>query len=223
MDRTTWLKEKRREAEERYSTLWAPLYWEKFGLYANETHQQFLQEFINLLPQNSGVLDAASGAGRYLPFLLEKGYTVTATDQSGGMLARAKEKFPAVRFEKVGLQEISYQEIFDGAICMDAMEHVSPEDWPLVLSNFHRALKPQGYLYFTVEIADATDLNAAFARGQQLGWPIIYGELADEEVYHYYPSLEQVREWLQQAGFVLQQEGEGNGYYHFIVRKTSEN
>lgn len=223
MDRTAWLKERRREAEERYSTLWAPLYWEKFGLYANETHQQFLQEFIKLLPQNSVVLDAASGAGRYLPFLLEEGYTVIATDQSDGMLARAKEKFPAVQFEKVGLQEISYQQLFDGAICMDAMEHVSPEDWPLVLSNFHRALKPQGYLYFTVEIIEKAELKSAFTRGQKLGWPVVYGELADEEVYHYYPSLEQVREWIQQAGFALHQEGGGNGYHHFIVRKTSRN
>lgn len=223
MDRTAWLKERRREAEERYSTLWAPLYWEKFGLYANETHQQFLQEFIKLLPQNSVVLDAASGAGRYLPFLLEEGYTIIATDQSDGMLARAKEKFPAVQFEKVGLQEISYQQLFDGAICMDAMEHVSPEDWPLVLSNFHRALKPQGYLYFTVEIIEKAELKSAFTRGQKLGWPVVYGELADEEVYHYYPSLEQVREWIQQAGFALHQEGGGNGYHHFIVRKTSRN
>lgn len=219
MDRTAWLKERRREAEERYSMLWAPLYWEKFGLYANETHQQFLQKLINLVPQNSAILDAASGAGRYLPFLLEKGYTVTATDQAEGMLARAKEKFPAVQFEKIGLQELSYREVFDAAICMDAMEHVSPEDWPLVLSNCHRALKLQGYLYFTVEMIEEKELEAAFARGQQMGWPVVYGELADEDVYHYYPSLGQVREWLQQAGFVLQQEGEGDLYHHFIVRK----
>jgi cyclopropane fatty-acyl-phospholipid synthase-like methyltransferase len=218
MDRTAWLREKRQEAEERYSTLWAPLYWEEFGLYANKTHQQFIREFIKLLPQNSVVLDAASGAGRYLPFLLERGFTIVATDQAEGMLARAKEKFPGVQFEKVGLQELSYREAFDGATCMDAMEHVSPEDWPVVLGNFHRALKPQGYLYFTVEVIEEAELKAAFARGQQLGWPLVYGELADEEVYHYYPSIEQVREWLQQAGFALQQEGEGDLYHHFIVR-----
>jgi cyclopropane fatty-acyl-phospholipid synthase-like methyltransferase len=219
MDRTKWLEEKRREAEERYSTLWAPFYWEKFGLYKNDTHQQFIQEFIHLLPQNSVVLDAASGAGRYLPFLLEKEFTIVAIDQAEGMLARAKEKFPSVQFEKVGLQEFSYREVFDGAICMDAMEHVSPEDWPVVLSNFQRALKPQGYLYFTVEIIEEAELKAAFARGQHLGWPLVYGELADEEVYHYYPSIEQVKEWLQQARFVVQQEGEGDLYHHFIVRK----
>jgi SAM-dependent methyltransferase len=160
------------------------------------------------------------GAGRYLPLLLEKGHTVVGIDQAQGMLARAKEKFPEVQFEKVGLQEIPYQEMFDGAICMDALEHVCPEDWLLVLNNLHRALKQQGYLYFTVEIADETEVKAAFIRGQQSGWPVVYGEWADaDEVYHYYPSHEQVRAWLQQAGFALWLEGEGDQYQHFIVRK----
>jgi len=38
-------------------------------------------------------------------------------------------------------------------------------------------------------------------------------------VYHYYPSLEQVREWIQQAGLVILEEGEGDGYHHFLMRK----
>lgn len=221
MDRTSWLLERRSEAEERYDTLWAPFYGEKFGLYPNATHQQFMQEFLNLVPQKGLILDAASGAGRYLPLLLDRGHTVIGIDQSQGMLARAKAKFPEVQFEKVGLQEMRYQEMFDGAICMDAMEHVCPEDWPLVLNNLHRALKRQGYLYFTVEIAEETDVKSAFDRGQQLGWPVVYGEWADaDEVYHYYPSLEQVREWLRHVGFELQHEGEGDEYQHFIVRKV---
>ena len=222
MDRTTWLQERRREAEERYDTWWAPFYDEKFGVYPNASHQQFMRKFLTHLPQRVMILDAACGAGRYVPLLLEKGHTILGVDQAQGMLARAKEKFPEVQFEKVGLQELPYQEAFDGAICMDAMEHVCPEDWMLVLGNLHRALKREGYLYFTVEIAAETDVKAAFERGQQLGWPVVYGESPDaDEVYHYYPSLEQVRDWLRQAGFELWHEGEGDGYQHFIVRKIS--
>jgi cyclopropane fatty-acyl-phospholipid synthase-like methyltransferase len=153
MDRSDWLKEKRREAKERYDTLWAPLYGEKWEVYSNATHQQFIQKFLSLLPQHSTILDAACGAGRYLSMLLEKGHTVVGIDQSQGMLSRAQAKFPNVQVEKVGLQEMPYHEAFGGVICMDAMEHVFPEDWPLVLSNFHRALTPQGYLFFTAEIA----------------------------------------------------------------------
>ena len=222
MDRAAWLRERQREAEERYDTLWAPLYSEKWGTYSNATHQQFLQRFLSLVPQPGTILDAACGAGRYMSMLLEKGHTVIGVDQSQGMLARAEAQFPPVRTEKMALQELAYREAFEGIICVDALEHVCPEAWPIILGNFYRALKTQGYLYFTVELAAETAVQAAFERGRQLGWPIVYGEWADmDEVYHYYPALEQVRLWLQQAGFELWQEGEGDGYYHFIARKSS--
>jgi SAM-dependent methyltransferase len=220
MDRISWLKERRREAEERYSTWWAPLYSEKWGVYPNASHLQFIQRFTDLIPQNSVILDAACGAGRYLPQLLGKGYSLIGIDQAQGMLARAREKFPEVRFEKVGLQEMPYQEVFDGTICMDALEHVCPEDWPVVLSNFQRALKGQGFLYFTVEIADEAEVKSAFDQAQGLGLPVVYGEWVNDDVYHYYPSLEQVREWVQQAGLVILKEGEGDGYHHFLMRKA---
>jgi cyclopropane fatty-acyl-phospholipid synthase-like methyltransferase len=220
MDRNDWIKERRREAEERYDTLWAPLYDEKWGVYSNATHQQFIQKFLRLLPQPSTILDAACGAGRYMSMLLEKGHTVVGIDQAQGMLAQAKAKFPTVHMEKMGLQEMIYSEIFEGAICMDALEHVCPEDWPLIFHNFHRALKPHGYLYFTVEIAAEQDLEMAFQQGRDMGLPIVHGEWPNnDDVYHYYPSMSQVKEWLQQTGFELVEEGEGDGYHHFVTRK----
>ena len=222
MDRIIWLKEMRRDCEEQYDRE-APLYDEEGGVYSNIAHQQFIQEFLDLLPQNSRILDAPCGTGRYLPFLLEKGHSIIGIDQSQGMLERAKAKFPTVQFEKGGLQEMAYREVFDGAICMDAMENVPPEDWPLVLSNFHRALKEHGYFYFTaetIENADENEIQQAFKRAQQAGLPVVYGEYPDEEVYHYHPTTQQVKEWAQQAGFEILKEGNGEiWYYHILVRK----
>jgi SAM-dependent methyltransferase len=225
MDRITWLKEMRHECEEQYDRVWAPLYGEgKTGTYSNVTHQQFIREFLNLLPQKGTILDAACGAGRYTPFLLEKGHAVVGIDQALGMLAQAQAKFPAVPFERVGLQEMAYQAVFDGAICMDAMENVCPEDWPLVLANFHRALKPHGCLYFTAETIENTDeieIRQAFERAQHAGLPVVYGEWPDEDdVYHYHPANQQVREWVQKAGFEILKEGNGEiWYYHILVQK----
>ena len=222
MDRTTWLRELQRDCEAKYDG-YAPLYWEKYGSYSNITHQRFIQEFLDHLSPNSTILDAACGAGRYEPFLLEKGHTVIGVDQSLGMLARAKEKFPNVQYRKIGLQEIAYQEIFDGVICMDAMENVCPEDWMLVLNNFYHALKPEGYLYFTaetIENADENEIKQAFERAQQGDLPVVYGEFPDEEVYHYHPSNQQVKEWAKQAGFEILREANGEiWYYHILVRK----
>lgn len=220
MDRNSWLKEQRRDAEEKYDKLWAPLYGEKWGVYENSTQQEFIHKFLNLLPEPGTLLDAACGAGRYMGMLLEKGHAVIGIDQAQGMLDQARAKFPTVQLEKVGLQEMDFRENFDGAICMDALEHVCPEDWLPILRNFHRALKPHGYFYFTVELADEDEVKTAFQQAQALGLPVVYGEWINDEVYHYYPSMPQVREWLQQSGFEVVEEGEGDGYHHFVTRKA---
>jgi 2-polyprenyl-3-methyl-5-hydroxy-6-metoxy-1,4-benzoquinol methylase len=100
------------------------------------------------VPPCSVLLSAACGAGRFDGVLLEAGHSVVGIDQSAGMLARAREHFPGARYEKIGLQEMDFREEFDGAICMDAMEHICPEDWPVILRGFQAALKPGGVLYF---------------------------------------------------------------------------
>src|SRR5574338_316324 len=117
MDRLAWLREMRRDCQEQYDRE-APLYDREGGVYSNLAHQQFIKEFLGLVPQNARILDAACGTGRYLPFLLEQGHSVLGVDQSPGMLARARAKFPEIQFEQLGLQEMAYQEVFDGAICM---------------------------------------------------------------------------------------------------------
>jgi SAM-dependent methyltransferase len=223
MDRITWLQQMRHGCEEQYDRE-SSLYDQEGGTYSNVAHQRFIGEFLGLLPEKSKLLDAPCGTGRYLPFLLAKGHSVIGIDQSQGMLSRAEGKFPAVQFEKLGLQEMAYSEIFDGAICMDAMENIAPEDWPLVLGNFHRALKPHGYFYFTVEtieMADENEILRAFERAQQAGLPVVYGEYPDEVPYHYHPTTQQVREWTRQAGFEILQDGNGEiWYFHVLVQKA---
>jgi hypothetical protein len=38
-------------------------------------------------------------------------------------------------------------------------------------------------------------------------------------VYHYYPPLKKVCEWIDQAGLAVELEGAGSGFHHFVVRK----
>ena len=219
MERSEWLKGQRRDAEERYDTLWAADYAEKWGVYSNATHLKFIKGLLNHIPQGSTILDAACGAGRYFQMLFDEGYTVVGIDQSGGMLGSARVKYPEIRLDRVGLQEMTFQEAFEGIICVDALEHVSPEDWPPIFNNFHQVLKPGGYGYFSVEIAEEKDLEDAFARMKEMGLPVVYGEMPYEDLYHYYPPLPRVKEWIQQAGFDLVEEGEGDDYHHFVIRK----
>lgn len=219
MDRSTWLQKKRRETEMDYDTIWAPHYGETYGLYANTAHLQFIQKFLRFLPLPSMILDAACGAGRYFPSLSGTGRTIVGIDQSRGMLERAKSRFPNIHLEKTGLQEMTFMKAFDGIICIDAMENVCPEDWPVVQANLCRALKPKGFLYFTVEMTDEAQSRKVYLRAMKAGLPVIMGEWPDEACYHYYPSMQLVRGWVRQAGFDIVEEGEGDGYHHFLVRK----
>jgi SAM-dependent methyltransferase len=218
MERAAWLKQMRDRTEALYDRF-APKYWVTFGLYANETHRAYLGKFLERVAPRSTLLSAACGAGRYDGMLLEGGHHVVGIDQSAGMLARARERFPEVRYEKLGLQEMDFQAAFEGAICIDAMEHVPPEDWPGILHGFREALKPGGVLYFTLELAEAEEVAAAYERAKKMGLPVVLGELVDEDVYHYYPGVERVRAWIGEAGLAVEAEGTGNGYVHFVVRK----
>jgi cyclopropane fatty-acyl-phospholipid synthase-like methyltransferase len=52
----------------------------------------------------------------------------------------------------------------DGAVCVDAMEHVCPEDWPGTLWRVRDSLKPGGMLYLTVVTAEPDGLEEAYKR-----------------------------------------------------------
>jgi 2-polyprenyl-3-methyl-5-hydroxy-6-metoxy-1,4-benzoquinol methylase len=240
MERKTWLKHMGEKVESLYDHL-APGYWVKFGLYPNETHLEFLRKFLVMVPPGSRLLSAACGAGRYDGTLLEAGHTVVGIDQSEGMLNRARERFPQIHYQKMRLQEMDFDELFDGAICMDAMEHVPPEDWPGILQRFQQALKPGGVLYMTVVLAEWEGLADAYQRARAQGLPVVMGEIADqveeayqqtlaqlpdkadeadEAAYHFCPPLDQVRAWIEAAGCTIEAYGEGDWYAHFLMRRV---
>jgi 2-polyprenyl-3-methyl-5-hydroxy-6-metoxy-1,4-benzoquinol methylase len=239
MERPQWLKKIRENAEALYDHI-SPQYWVTFGLDVEETHRVYFQKFVERVLPGGKVLSAACGAGRFDGMLLEAGYDVVGIDQSAGMLARAKERFPEVEYVKMSLHDMHFRETFDGVICMDAMEHIFPEDYPGILRGFQEALKAGGVLYFTADREEEADfdLHAQYERAKALGLPVVFGEVMDEAayewamkqpelsgeasdiaVYHYYPPLAKVRAWIEQAGFAVEAEGAGSGFHHFVLRK----
>jgi SAM-dependent methyltransferase len=244
MERDEWLKQMREKIVKLYDHF-SPLYWVKFGLQPNEIHIEYLQKFLERLSPSRILLSAGCGAGRYDGMLLEAGHNVVGIDISEGMLARARERFPDVRYEKKGLQEMDYQQEFDGVICIDALEHIFPEDWPVTIRGFREALKPSGIFYFTLDVSATASLEEAYGKAKAKGLPVVYGEvaadvdeafenvmsteygevpdgdLADQAAYHYYPSVDKVRRWLNHEMFTIEAEGMGRWYRHYIVRKSN--
>src|SRR4030042_1025529 len=168
MDRSDWLILKRHSCEERYDRLWSPIYDENWGSNIDPVHAGLVTHLTHTCPVDGSILDAACGTGKYWPILLDSGNAFCGIDQSQGMLDHAHAKFPQMKLAKIGLQELPYRNAFDVIICMDALEMIFPEDWPRVLHNFHRALKRDGQLYFTVEIMDDHAIERDYQAGIDL-------------------------------------------------------
>ena len=221
MERQAWLRERRQTAEERHDAIHAFTYDDQYGE-IGPTHRRFVADLLERCPPGGTVLDAACGTGKYFAMVLDSGRRVVGTDQSTGMLARARARFPAVPLERVGLQELAFDAEFDAVMCIDAMENIPPEDWPRVAANLRRAVGPGGQVYLTVEQVIEAELERVFAEATARDLPVVRGEMVGEG-YHYYPSREQVGGWLEEAGLAVaaeavSDEGDGYGYLHLLTR-----
>lgn len=221
MDRRAWLAERRAAVEAQYDTE-APDF--DAHPYPATSHESFVGRLLETCPAGGTVLDAPCGTGRYFALVRASGRHVVGVDQSAGMLDQARAKGVATRLERVGLQELAFDAAFDGAMTIDAMENVPPEEWPIVLANLKRAVRAGGHLYMTVEEVDETDVDAAFADTRRQGLPAVRGEIIEGDTagYHYYPGRAQVVRWFDAEGLDVVAEGfdqeDGWGYRHWLVR-----
>jgi SAM-dependent methyltransferase len=221
MDRRTWLAERRAAVMADYDADAATFDDEP---YPAAMQAAFVHRLLGTCPPDGVVLDAPCGTGRYFPLVTSAGRRVVGIDQSAGMLEQARSKGLAEALHHVGLQELSFEAAFDATMTIDAMENVPPEDWPLVLSNLRRATRDGGHLYMSVEEQSELDVDAMLASLVARGLPAVRGEIIEGDVagYHYYPSREQVADWLAAAGLEVVDEATepqgGWAYWHLLLR-----
>jgi SAM-dependent methyltransferase len=223
MDRQAWLAERRSAVVAAYDDL-ASSYDEH--AYPSDLQREWVARVLRLIPPGGIVLDAPCGTGKYFPMIAAAGHQVAGVDQSAGMLAQARAQGIAFRLEQVALQDLSYAGSFDAVITVDAMENIPPEDWPLVLANLHRAVRPGGVMYLTVEEVEQAQIDQAFQSLSARGLPAVRGEIVEGDVagYHYYPGHQQAVEWFGREGLAIVDEGfrrdDGWGYRHFLLRRA---
>jgi ubiquinone/menaquinone biosynthesis C-methylase UbiE len=225
VERRAWLEERRAAVEEDY-TRTAGMY-DVDDTPITATHRRFVERLLAACPPGGLVLDAPCGTGKYFGLVREAGRRVVGLDQSAGMLAQAEAKGLAERVQLGGLQELELEAEFDGSMTVDAMENVPPDDWPTVLANLHRAVRPGGHIYLTVEEIDEAEIDAAFTELTGRGLPVVRGEVIEGDVagYHYYPGRKRVERWFAEEGLDIVDEAynqedhwEGWGYRHYLVR-----
>jgi len=223
LDRAAWLAGRRAAVIAAYDAE-APDY--DSHEYPSETQRDWVVHLLARLPPNSIVLDAPCGTGKYFPIVAAAGHHLAGVDQSSGMLEQARARGLAVSLERLALQDLPYRHGFDAVLTIDALENVPPEEWPLVLSNLHRAVRPGGLLYLSVEEVDESVVNEAFNTLRRRGQPVVRGEVVEGDVagYHYYPGRAQVLDWFAIEGLEVVEEGfkqeDGWGYRHFLLRDT---
>jgi SAM-dependent methyltransferase len=218
--RRAFLDARRHAAEERYDMLHAPDYDRHWGA-VSATHARFVRRLLDLARPGGLVLDAACGTGKYWALILASGRRVVAVDQSAGMLEVARTKHPDVPAGRVALADLAFDAVFDAVMCVDAMEFVGPEDWPVVAGALARAARPGAPLYLTVELADPAEVRSSYAAALAQGHPVVPGEDFDGVGYHHYPERDQVHRWLRDAGLGLLEQGIGDDYLHLLLRRPA--
>jgi len=222
MDRQAWLAERQAAVVADYDRD-ATTYDEH--PYPADVQHEWVARLLRTVPAGGTVLDAPCGTGQYFPLVAAAGLRVAGVDQSAGMLAQARARGIAYSLEQNTLQDLSYVGEFDAVMTVDAMENVPPEDWPSVLANLSRAVRPGGHLYMTVEEVGQTHIEQAFRSLSARGVPAVLGEITEGDVagYHYYPGRERVIGWFAAAGLAVVDEvykqEDGWGYRHFLLRR----
>jgi SAM-dependent methyltransferase len=98
------------------------------------------------------VLDAGCGTGAYTEWLVDQGAEVVGVDVSDAMLDHARDAVDddAATFHQADLADpldVADDDAFDGIVCALALSYV--RDWESVFAEFHRILRPGGFLVFS--------------------------------------------------------------------------
>lgn len=105
----------------------------------DQLHDRFLRE----LKPGAHILDAGCGSGRDTKAFLERGYLVTAIDNSVKM-AELATALTGHKCEVLSFQKMEFRETFDGIWACASLLHVSKSEMNDVMTRFVHALKPNG-------------------------------------------------------------------------------
>lgn len=99
------------------------------------------------------ILDAGAGTGRFAAALGDAGRRMVAVDSSAPMLACLREKTPGLPLIRSDIYSIPVADnTFDAAICMHVLFHLP--DWPEVLKELARVVRPGGSVIFEMRSGD---------------------------------------------------------------------
>jgi SAM-dependent methyltransferase len=122
--------------------------------YSDRYSQQYAARFIHkpmfrgVTLRGTRVLDALCGSGQCTAYLHDQGAVVTGLDVSGEQIAAYQAQWPQATAIKASVLESGLpDESFDCVAVVGGLHHVHPHVVETI-TEFHRLLKPGGYLCF---------------------------------------------------------------------------
>lgn len=169
------------------------------------------EDLLGLLAAQPGekILDVGCGSGEMTAKIAAAGAMVTGIDASGEMIARARQKFPRVRFEQMDARAIRFSEKFDAVFSNAALHWIPQPD--RVAAGIRGALRdpsvatlapgddPRRPARFVAEFGGQGNIaKLAAAIGQAFA-----ARGLDSEAWNpwYYPSVAEYARVLESNGF----------------------
>lgn len=215
--------------------------FDKYGLFS------FEKCIIERYFRGEKVLDIGCGTGRTTYPLYEMGFDVIGLDYSEGMIAKAKKKYPMIKFETGNCIRMRFNDAtFDNILFSfnGIMLEKQYDNRLKMLSEIYRILLPGGVFFFTTPYLDnkvrkeywkekalieKLDLSSKDDRR------LLGDDITDEdgvEFFIHVPFCEEIEEMIRLTGFssVAQgsrlddfgeekAEGELDDNYYWVVRK----
>jgi len=141
-------------------------------------------EFLRGIFDGRELLDVACGAGRFTIPLAQAGYSMTGVDLSDDFLDVAKQREPAVAWEKRDVRELPWRDRFDGALCFgNSFGYFAREETRAFLRSVATALKPNAA--FVLETGATAE---SLLPSLQLRRTIDAGEITFSSAARYYAA-----------------------------------
>lgn len=116
-------------------------------------HYKRYEFAVGQIEEKSVCGDFACGTGYGSAILSEKASEVIGVDLSKKVIDEISIRYSAKKniiFRNLNLLQLDYKNYFDNIISFETIEHFKEEDINTLLKLYFDALKPNGYLYFSV-------------------------------------------------------------------------
>ena len=142
-----WLEHTFRDLEHQGWLTKAAAYRDSFGKITEQAIAPILDTFGEL--SDKRLLDVACGTGELTAAALQRGARAEGVDFAATMVGKAREKYPAARFNEGDAEHLPYDNsTFDTVVCAFGLLHL--QDPERAIAEGRRVLKPGGRYTFTV-------------------------------------------------------------------------